>query len=64
MSSFSALDWVGPFSEALSRLGIPNSSTLAAVLITAFVLLYLSYSVNSYQNRLRLGTETTLPHGH
>jgi len=37
MSSFSALDWVGPFSEALSRLGIPNSSTLAAVLITAFV---------------------------
>lgn len=37
MSSFSALDWVGPFSEALSGLGIPNSSTLAAVLITAFV---------------------------
>jgi putative hemolysin len=37
MSSFSALDWVQPLGDSLQKLGLPNSGTIAAVLITALV---------------------------
>ncbi|WP_018963519.1 hemolysin family protein [Coprothermobacter platensis] len=37
MSSFSTLGWVAPLGVVLSRIGIPNSGTIAAIIITALV---------------------------